>query len=222
MKTNKRIALGALAVGLLLALAAVPSVRAIAADSEGSAQATQNEAYEHLWQMRNIMHFAAFTAQTTPKGVTVTVSATDPALVTTIQREFTEQHATLVSPLEGSTVTASKAENGVTLAFSSEDVNVVKALQSYGPSLGYTLLRNNMYAAMTSLNGNGGWGPGTAPGWGRGYGPGRMGPGWGRGYGPGMMGPGYGRGWGMMGGYGHGWMHGYGPGGGYGPQTPPY
>lgn len=216
MNTNKRIALGALAVGLLLALAAVPSVHAAdpagGTAAAGTAQTQQSGTWAHMWQMRNIMHYATFAAQTAPKGVTVSVTSADPALVTAIQQEFTADKGTLTSPLAGSTVVVTQAPDGITLAFSSEDGSVVQALQSYGASLGYTLLRNNMHAAMVSLYGEG-WGPGT------GYGPGMMGPGWGRGYGPGMMGPGW------RGGYGHGWMHGYGPGGGYGPQapqTPPY
>ncbi len=227
MNTTKRFALSALAVGLLLTLALLPGVWA---------QSGTQDAQAHMWQMRNIMHFALFTPQTTPTGVTVTVLSADPALAQAIQAEFLAEQAPQ-SPVEGSTVSAATAEGGVALTFASDDAAIVSQLQSYGSGLAYTLLRNDMHAVMWSGQGAAGsFGPGMmGPGMmGPGYGPGMMGAG--RGFGPGMMGPGYGpqgsgpQGYGPQGsgpqGSGPGWMHGRGmmggsgPGWGYGPQGP--
>ncbi|HKI99264.1 MAG TPA: hypothetical protein VKB51_12395 [bacterium] len=207
MNTTKRIALSALAVGLFLALAAVPAAWSDVT-SDDSAQAAQQELTQHMWQMRNIMHFGVFTAQPTDKGVTVTVTSQDPAIVTAIQNEFTGEHAALGSPVPDSSVSATKTDAGAALAFTSDDEAVVKTLQGYGATLGYGLLRTNMYATMVALRATNG--AGNGPGWGMrgGYGPGWMhGP---QGYGPGGM---------------HGWMHGpqgYGPGWGGGMMGPGY
>jgi hypothetical protein len=215
MNTRKRFALGALAAGLLLSLAiAAP---AWADTSNPANPSAQDSPYEHLWQMRSIMHDAAFTAAPANSGVTVSVISLDPALAAAIQHEFIEEHPTLVSPLAGSTVSASKAEGGVKLAFTSSDAATVQALQSYGATLGYALLRNNMQSEMLSLQGSQGFGPG----WGMmgGYGPGWM-HGWRGGYGPGNgPGNGPGPGYGPGSGYGPGWMHGWR--GGYGPGNGP-
>lgn len=220
MKTKSIITLGALAAALLLG-AALPPAWADAEPGEG--QATPEQWREHMWEMGNIMHNAAFTAETTEQGVTVKVTSPDEALATSIRHEFTEEHA-LQSPVPGSTVSASEIEGGIALAFTAEDAAVVSTLQRYGTGLGYAILRNNMHQAMWNAGGPGAAGPGwqgRGPGWGRGYGhgPGMMGPGY-RGYGP--RGPGYGP-QGSWGGYGHGpgmmgGYYGHGPGmmGGWG------
>ena len=198
MNATKRLALAALSAGILLALAIVPAAQAdVGTDS--AAQTTINEQRQHMLEMRNIMHFAAFTAQPTENGVTVSVTSPDPTLEATIREEFGENH-TPASPVEGSEVAVSEVEGGAALAFTSNDPAIVKELQAYGPGLGYALLRNNMHATMLGLQSAGGFGPGMM---------GRQG------YGTQGYGPGYGRG--MMGGYGPGWMHGGGMMGGYGP-----
>jgi hypothetical protein len=244
MKTNtlKKLMLGLLAAGLLLALGwtAQPVARADTG-SEGVPQAALDAQRAHMWQMRDVMHGAAFVATPTQDGVTVQVTSPDAALTTTIRDEFGPNHVP-ISPLADSTVTAEEITDGVALTFTSTDPAVVAQLQGYGAGLAYTMLRNSMHATMIALGAAGGYGPGmmggTGYGPGAGYGPGSgpgagygrgmMGGGWmhggpgygpgpGNGYGPGNgPGPGYGRG--MMGGYGPGWMHGP----GYGPSaTPP-
>jgi len=248
MNTTKRIALSALALGLLLTLAALPGAWA-ETDSSGSPDSTTlQEQQAHLWLMRSIMHNATFTPEVTSAGVTVSMTAENPALVAAIRAEFAAESG-LQSPLPGSTVTATPTEGGLALSFISDDPVVVSTLQAYGNGLAYALLRNHMHAVMWSAQGTAGsFGPGygpqgsglgmMGPGFGPGMmGPGMMGPGYGpQGSGPGMMGPGFGPG--MMGpgygpqgsgpqGSGPGWMHGrggmmggYGPGWGYGPQGP--
>ena len=228
MNTTKRIALSALAVGLLLTLAALPGVWAETDTPGTSDSATLQEQQAHLWLTRSIMHNATFTPEATSAGVTVSVTAENPALVAAIRAEFAAESG-LQSPLPGSTVTAAPTEGGLALSFISDDPGVVSTLQAYGNGLAYSLLRNHMHAVMWSAQGTAGsFGPGMmGPGYGpQGSGPGMMGPG----FGPGMMAPGYGpQGGGPQGygpqGYGPGWMHGRGGmmggwGPGYGPQGP--
>lgn len=207
-----------LAFGLMLTLAAPAPAWAQAGSGSPPAGAELDAQREHLWQLRNIMHNATFTAESTADGVRVTVTAAEPSLEAAIRAQFGGAPA---SPVAGSTVSATEVAGGVELVFSSDDAAVVAELQGYGAGVAYWLLRNDMHAAMLSLGGQGGWGPGMMGpgagyghmrGWNRG-GPGAGPQGSGAAYGPGeAYGPGQGYG------YGRGQMMGtgYGPGAGYG------
>lgn len=182
---------------LLLTLALVLGL-ALGAPLMGTALADADDApgagnWEHLNEMRAIMHYAVMQAEPLTDGVRVSVTSGDERLVEAIRHEFVEERHDLGEFYPGTAVAAAEIDGGAALTFTAQDEATVQRLQGYGTGLVYNMLRANMHTAM---HGEGAWGRG--PGWGH---MGRMGGGMGWGH--------------MRGGYGG---MGYGPGWGYGPQ----
>ncbi len=221
MKNLKTVITGGVLLTALAGLIAMPVAMAAGTHDEEAAPSSANEFWEHMNQMRNIMHWATVNSEPLADGVRIVVTGTQPELIASIQQEFDSGRHEVKAPAPNTEVAAESLENGVALTFLSEDSATVEGLQARGTGLFYDLLRENMHDLMAGQGGpgrmrgrgmmGGGWGFGSendAPcgfGKGMGYGPGRRGQG--MGYGPGRHGQGMGYGSGM---YGAG-MGGWGP-----------
>ena len=216
---------GLLVAAGLFVFAGVPGVTADTSANKGTTGAPSAEIWEHMNQMRNIMHDALVTSQALPEGVLIEITSPEAGLAANIQEEFAPERHELSTPIANAVVTAKVVENGVALSFTSTDAATVQLLQGQGNNLFYGMLHDNMRALMVGQAGNGARGRGHGPNKnGKGYGSGNMGQG--RGYGSEMMGEGRGHGSGIMTrGYGPDTMgHGWGRGsrmmsGGYGPAV---
>lgn len=196
MKKLTMIVTGVFLAAGLFGLVAASNATAGGSHEEGSSPGSVSEFWEHMSEMRDIMHNALVSSEPLATGVRINVTATASQLVAAIQEEFGSGRHGLESPYPNTEVEAELLENGVALTYTSNDTESVEGLQTQGNALFYSMLRNNMHELMASQGGFNGGRFGRMGGM---HGSGMMGPGPGT-HGPGMMGSGMGYGPGMMGG----------------------
>ena len=191
MKKLTMIITGVFLAAGLFGLIAVSNATADGSHEEGDSPRSVSEFWEHMNQMRDIMHNALVSSEPLAEGVRVNVTATASQLIAAIKEEFGSERHALQSPYPNTEVEAELLANGVALTFTSKDTESVQGLQAQGSALFHGMLRNNMHELMAS---QGGFNGGRFGGMGGMHGPGMVGPG------PGMLGSGMSHGPGMMGG----------------------
>lgn len=192
MKKLILIAASLLVTGGVFALIAASNATADAGHEEGSASSSTSSFWEHMSEMRDIMHNALVKSEPLSNGVRIEVTGTQPELIASIQEEFASDRHEVKAPFPNTEVATEVLENGVALAFTSTDGATVDRIQAQGSGLFYAMLRDNMHELMAGQGmGGGRFGGMHGQGW---MGGGMMG-------GGGQYGPGQGAmGGGMMGG----------------------
>ena len=178
MKKLLLIAASLLVTGGMFALIAATSATADAGHDEGAAPSSNASFWEHMTEMREIMHNALVKSEPLSNGVRIEVTAAQPDLAASIQEEFASERHQVKAPNPNTEVSVEVLENGAALTFTSADPATVEWIQAQGSGLFYTLLRGNMHELMAGQGGGGGSGM---------YGQGMMGGGM---MGGGMMGGG--------------------------------
>lgn len=156
MKKLLLIAAGLLAAGGMFALIAVSNATADAGHQEGAAPSSNASFWEHMTEMREIMHNALVKSEPLSNGVRIEVTSAQPDLAASIQEEFASERHEVKAPNPDTEVSAEMLENGVALTFTSADPATVEWLQAQGGGLFYTLLRGNMHDLMAGQGGGGG------------------------------------------------------------------
>ena len=188
---NSKLGWFALTGAVLIALVAHGSASGSpSGHSEDKASPGADKAqWEHMTEMRDIMHQASVESAPLENGVRVTITGEPKALIVAIQREFAGERHKQTAPAPGVSLKTEKLANGTALVYTASDPATVKWLKARGNQLVYAQLRENMHQAMAGQMGFGGWMRGMMGGFGGEMGNGHHGQGGNdhRGYGPGGM-----------------------------------
>lgn len=151
MKNLTMIIAGFVAVAALYGLAAVSNAIADGSHQEGTPSST--ETWEHMGQMRDIMHSALVRSEPLDNGIRITVTGRQSELADAIKAEFAPDRHEITPPYTNTEVYSEELEEGVVLTFTSDNTETVEQLQARGNDLFYVILRDNMGELMTSQSG---------------------------------------------------------------------